>query len=223
MLKLVVSDLDGTLINGQGELTPDVFKMIEDLREKGILFAVASGRKVCELRRIFDYVKDDVVFIACDGTFVMQRDKIVLKEVIEKEIIHNSFDRFGIERELISDVFGDTVKIVVRKEKMTDRAEEYIKINRLLSCVYEDSSIKEYVKFGRNKGTALKQLLKLFNIDKKDVVAFGDNYNDAEMLKLIPKSYAMKTGKAEIKRLCKYQTENVCETVNKLLENQGGF
>ena len=52
MLKMVVSDLDGTLLTGQS-LPTKVCEMIEFLHKKGIFFVVASGRKVCELGKIF--------------------------------------------------------------------------------------------------------------------------------------------------------------------------
>ncbi|MBE7011523.1 MAG: HAD-IIB family hydrolase [Ruminococcaceae bacterium] len=223
MLKLVVSDLDGTLINGHNSLPDNVIEMIKTLRKNGIFFAVASGRKVCELGKIFEKVKNDVIFVACDGTFIMYNREVLHKEVIDKKIIDSCFKRFGIDAEYISDSFGDTVKIVVKKSDLTVRAEEVIRINRDLSCVYEDDDIKEYVKFGRNKGTALKELMRILKIDKKDVVAFGDNINDIEMLKLIPKSYAMESGKPQIKRICKYTTADVCQSVYRILENQGGF
>ena len=222
MLKLVVSDLDGTLMNGHNSLPDNVIEMIKNLRENGIFFAVASGRKVCELGKIFEKVRNDVIFVACDGTFVMNNKEVLHKEVIDKKIIENTFGKSGVEAEYISDFVGDTVKIVVKKSNLTPRIEEYIRINRSLSCVYEDNEIREYVKFGKNKGTALKELMRILKIDKNDVVAFGDNINDIEMLKLIPKSYAMESGKPQIKRICKYTTADVCQSVYHILENQGG-
>ncbi len=222
MLKMVVSDLDGTLIFGQSHLSPKVVEMIEFLHKNGILFVVASGRKVCELRKIFENVRDKVIFAACDGTFIMQGRNVLHKDIINKEVIDKSFKRFGIEAEYISDSVGDTVKIVVRKENLSARVEEFIRINRCLSCVYEDEEIKEYVSFGKNKGTGIKALLEKLKIDRKDVVAFGDNYNDAEMLKLIPMSYAMENAKPQIKRICKYITADVCQSVYDITEKQGG-
>lgn len=222
MLKMVVSDLDGTLLFGQNHLPPKVIEMIEFLHKNGILFVVASGRKVCELWKIFENVKDKVIFAACDGTFIMENKNILHKDVIDKKIIEKCFGSFGIDAEYISDSYGDTVKIVVRKENLTSRAEEFIRINRCLSVVYEDEDIKEYVSFGKNKGTGIKVLLDKLKIDKKDVVVFGDNYNDAEMLKLIPMSYAMENAKPQIKRICKHVAADVCQSVYDILEKQGG-
>ena len=56
MLKMVVSDLDGTLIHGENELPLKVSRMLNSLKEKNILFAVASGRKICELKKFWLFV-----------------------------------------------------------------------------------------------------------------------------------------------------------------------
>ena len=45
MIKLIVSDVDGTLVpDGSSKINPEVFDTILKLREKGIQFAIASGR-----------------------------------------------------------------------------------------------------------------------------------------------------------------------------------
>lgn len=45
MIKLIVSDVDGTLVpDGSPDLDPEVFDIILKLREKGMQFVVASGR-----------------------------------------------------------------------------------------------------------------------------------------------------------------------------------
>ena len=46
MIKLVASDLDGTLLmKGAQSLPEDIFPLIRQLKELGILFVAASGRQ----------------------------------------------------------------------------------------------------------------------------------------------------------------------------------
>ena len=46
MLKLIASDLDGTLLqNGVRTLSDTVIEQIKQLKEMGILFVAASGRQ----------------------------------------------------------------------------------------------------------------------------------------------------------------------------------
>ena len=64
MVKLIASDLDGTLLqNGAHDVNPIVFDQIRILKEHGILFAAASGRQYLNLRRLFTPVQNDIAYI----------------------------------------------------------------------------------------------------------------------------------------------------------------
>ena len=44
MIKLIVSDVDGTLVeDGSADINPELFEVILKLREKGIQFAIARA------------------------------------------------------------------------------------------------------------------------------------------------------------------------------------
>ena len=54
MIKLVASDLDGTLLlNGAQSLPEELFPLIKELKELGILFVAASGRQYANMKRMF--------------------------------------------------------------------------------------------------------------------------------------------------------------------------
>ena len=62
---------------------------------------------------------------------------------------------------------------------------------------------------GVNKGTAMEALLEHLKIMPEECMAFGDNYNDLEMLGMVGESYAMSQGKDAVKKICKYQADTV--------------
>lgn len=66
-VRLIASDMDGTLLNGRGELDPDFFIVFEQLQRHGIRFAAASGRQYDGLRKTFSPVADRMLFIAETG------------------------------------------------------------------------------------------------------------------------------------------------------------
>ena len=72
MIKLIACDMDGTLLDSQKRLPPDISSVIRALKEQGVLFAVASGRQYAALRRDLKEIADDILFIcengALDGT-----------------------------------------------------------------------------------------------------------------------------------------------------------
>lgn len=55
-----------------------------------------------------------------------------------------------------------------------------------------------------DKGSALHHLAETFDISPKQMMAFGDNYNDIEMLDVVEYSYAMDNAHQDIKDHAKY-------------------
>lgn len=71
MIKLILSDIDGTLIPyGQTELNPRLFPLIRRLRRRGVLFCPASGRQYHSLRTLFAPVADQLVYLCENGAIL---------------------------------------------------------------------------------------------------------------------------------------------------------
>ncbi len=79
-IKLIVADLDGTLLNSQKRFSPDLFMVIRALRERGIVFAPASGRQYYNLREMFAPIADDLSYISENGAMVCHGAEIVTFE-----------------------------------------------------------------------------------------------------------------------------------------------
>lgn len=78
MIKLVVSDVDGTLLKkGEERLSEAALQAVRRLSERGVLFAAASGRSYSELRRLFGAAGDRMAFICSDGALTMYRGKVL--------------------------------------------------------------------------------------------------------------------------------------------------
>ncbi len=75
MIKLIVTDMDGTLLNDNHELHNDFWKIEEELSENGILVAIASGRQYYNLAARFERLKDRMIFFAENGTHVVHKGK----------------------------------------------------------------------------------------------------------------------------------------------------
>ena len=64
---------------------------------------------------------------------------------------------------------------------------------------------------GVNKGEALKELVKYLGIDRKEVIAFGDNYNDLDMLKFAGVGVVMGNADEAVKEQGDYVTSTNTE------------
>lgn len=87
MIKLVASDIDGTLLpEGTDRINPEIFEMIRALKAKGIMFAAASGRQYASMRYVFEPVADDIIFIAENGSNVMCRGRNMSSSFIDRKL-----------------------------------------------------------------------------------------------------------------------------------------
>lgn len=84
MIKLVASDIDGTLLpEGTDQINPEMFEVIRKLKEKDILFAAASGRHYSGMSRLFEPVKKDMIFITENGAYVSCRGYTMLDQTLD--------------------------------------------------------------------------------------------------------------------------------------------
>ena len=87
MLKLICSDVDGTLVpDGGHELNPEYFSQIRRLKKAGILFAAVSGRSYSSLEKLFAPVIDDILFICDNGARTIYRGRVLNCYTIRREL-----------------------------------------------------------------------------------------------------------------------------------------
>lgn len=88
MIKLIASDLDGTLLqNGAQELTPRAIRLIRQLTEKGIRFVAASGRQYDNERRLFHEIRDQISYIAENGSLCIHDGNIISRGIIPDALV----------------------------------------------------------------------------------------------------------------------------------------
>ncbi|MDO0924738.1 Cof-type HAD-IIB family hydrolase [Streptomyces sp. TG1A-8] len=76
-IRLVVTDMDGTLLDDAKRIPGGLWPLLGELRRRGVLFSPASGRQYATLARQFADVAEGMVFIAENGTYVV-RDGVEL-------------------------------------------------------------------------------------------------------------------------------------------------
>jgi len=76
MIKLIASDLDGTLIpEGTQEIEPGFMEILEELLDRGYLFYAASGRQYANMRRMFGDFIDRIGFVCENGALAMEQGR----------------------------------------------------------------------------------------------------------------------------------------------------
>ena len=77
MIKLIATDVDGTLVkDGTMTINPEYMTVIRKLTELGITFVVCSGRQYDSERKLFEPVKDLVYFVSDGGTVIRKNGNV---------------------------------------------------------------------------------------------------------------------------------------------------
>ena len=83
MIKLVVSDLDGTLIpEGTQDFEPGFFEALDELLERGYEFYAASGRQYVNMYEKFGAYADRIGYLSDNGALAMKgRERLFVEEI----------------------------------------------------------------------------------------------------------------------------------------------
>lgn len=87
-VRLVVSDLDGTLLDARGHIPDRLWPLLAKMKERGVVFAAASGRQYATLARQFAPVKDQMAFIAENGTLVVHAETELSVNPMDPAFVH---------------------------------------------------------------------------------------------------------------------------------------
>jgi Cof subfamily protein (haloacid dehalogenase superfamily) len=77
-VRLVVTDMDGTLLNSRHQVSPRFFELFEALSARGIQFAAASGRQYESIAVKLAPILDHLVIIAENGGLVRHQGRELL-------------------------------------------------------------------------------------------------------------------------------------------------
>ncbi|WP_291289029.1 HAD family hydrolase [Enorma sp.] len=116
-IKLVASDMDGTLLDENGEVPPETFDLILALREKGIHFAASSGRRYDRLCMFFEPVKDKMDFVAANGAQVYAAGELIDREVYSHQSIKRLAKTVGKFEHLHLALFDRTKSFLLDDER----------------------------------------------------------------------------------------------------------
>ncbi|MDW5290760.1 HAD family hydrolase [Formosa sp. PL04] len=87
-VKLVVTDMDGTLLNSKGEVSPNFYNLFRELQANNIQFIAASGRQYFSIIEKLDAIKDEITIIAENGGITKRGDQELSKMLLSKDKIN---------------------------------------------------------------------------------------------------------------------------------------
>lgn len=253
--KIVFSDIDGTLLNKERQLSEATITEIKKLNKK-IPFILISARMPAAMRHLQKELEiEELPIISYNGGLILVDNQVVSTTEISVDIIeslsnwnsnlnchlslyHNdewfvpSMD-YWAKREENNTKITPEVKShieVVTKWKQENKGAhkimamgEEVQIDQIVDFLSKEHPNELHLYRSKNtyleispksisKLTAIKFLLENhFNIPLEKSIAFGDNYNDVEMLNHVGYGVAVGNAREEAKKVANYISESSIE------------
>ena len=243
MIKIILSDIDGTFLKDDKNVTALHEKAIKAVIDRGLKFVFVSARMPEAIYPITDALgMAHTPVISYGGGFVLtETEEVIFDKKISANDAKNIFlemkcgwqditinyyagRRWFVEKidERVQhemDITGATAEVVTFdrvlnenilpnkfmvicepptcKEMESELGKKFPSLNVVRSAPY----LLEIMDKSISKATGIKILLNHYGFELDEAIAFGDNYNDVEMLKLIPQSVVMANAPDAVKKL----------------------
>lgn len=248
-VKLVLVDIDGTLLNDKGIVSSKTIEAISKLKSKNILFGIATGRTPFAVKHLIkdwgiaDYV--DIIMGFNGGSYLNLKNNTIkscyLLDGKNIPVILNDFKQFDFNagiydqesfhvlREdnmvidiayknkllLVVDDLGqyydskiEKLLFIAKKEEVDKMVDYYKKLSNLkYRAVRSTQTLLEFLNPELSKGKGIKQMCQDLNIPLDNIITFGDEMNDYEMIRDYI-GVAMGNAIPEIKKVAKYITKS---------------
>lgn len=128
MIKLIATDMDGTLLNSNHEIPKNFKETISSLKEKDIMFAISTGRNYLDISYKFDDYKDELLFICENGTGIYYKDECIYSKFLEKNTIKKLVE-LGRNVENAYPMLCGTKGLYLEDEKVLEKLNELFPMN----------------------------------------------------------------------------------------------
>ena len=87
LLKLILTDLDGTFLNSQGAYNRDYFlKLWPKLKENQIAFGVCTGKSSARVETLFPEISDEIWILGDSATRIKYQGKCLYEQLLDNQI-----------------------------------------------------------------------------------------------------------------------------------------
>lgn len=265
MIKLIITDLDGTFLNSQGDYDRALFAEVKAIMTaQGVHFAACTGKQCERVEELFSSFSQDLWIIGDSATRIKLNGEFVFQSLIRNELglrIIDTLQQANQQQVIIActndgaviradtpqylqDKIRRSYANMIQVDDLATVRADFVKISvydENGGCPQTRPSLKPYedevyivvseaawidiADYGVHKGTTVQKLQQLLNVGPHETMAFGDGYNDLELLAAAEYSFAMRNAFEETKAVANFVTgsndENaVQETIKRILALQ---
>lgn len=237
MIRMIVTDLDGTFLRNDKTASDHTLEVVEKVREKGVIFAVATARPIRSVVERLPFIKFDVgifhngaVIRTPDGDIGgmgIENPDVIARNILREypeacisvesdDVLYCNFDSrriWPVEPYTPTDDFacmaGKVADKIIIEAHSREEMEKYTRfMPDYAYAVLSEKRIAMIMNSRATKINAIRAVAEKYGIDMAEVAAFGDDYNDIDMLKGAGVGIAMGNALPEVKAVA----DEVCES-----------
>ena len=246
-MKVLISDLDGTLLFGDDKhkaVKEKDFKKIIELQAKGHKFGSCTGRGMEGARRGCEEVPFDFI-IANSGAYITLGDgSVLLHKMIPMRIVKEVVSFIGEDTQYIfiapkgSYIYHpkrwwryeeiDTLEVLPDEIEgfsieLDDEVLARETLNKLLPVfkdrlgMYQNAGSIDVVAYGCTKGTGVRLIQEYYGLRDEEVFVIGDHYNDLPMFEASKNAFTFPSSPKEVKEKATYIVDSLADAVDQIL------
>ncbi len=125
-VKMVVTDMDGTLLNSKSEVSDRFFELFEELQEHQVNFVAASGRQYSSIFDKLERIQDRIAIVAENGGFVKLGEQELNSVILDRSVVLDMLPGLRQIDGLYTVFCGkNSAYIETREKRFTDILGEY--------------------------------------------------------------------------------------------------
>ncbi|PGZ09414.1 HAD family hydrolase [Bacillus cereus] len=234
MRKVIISDLDGTLLRSDKTISEKSINILRECKNKGDELIFATARPPRSINQYIPSVLKNEIVICYNGALVLKGNDVLYEMEISKKIIleiieiGKKYNLHQICLEIndklysnfdVTDYFGNVpCEVMDVSELNFEKASKVIvctkgSINKEftkelpIECsavITDNGTLCQIMHAEVSKWNSIQQVLQHLNRDAAEVIAFGDDYNDMEMIEKCGIGVAMSNAVEELKSVAKF-------------------
>jgi len=95
MIKLIATDMDGTLLDPKGQLDlPRLEKILDKLDQCDIRFVIATGNEVHRMRQLLGHLAERVVLVVANGARIFENNELIQAQTWDDAMVDRALAHF---------------------------------------------------------------------------------------------------------------------------------
>ncbi|MGN4422912.1 HAD family hydrolase [Bacillus cereus group sp. MYBK30-1] len=234
MKKVIISDLDGTLLRSDKTISEKSINILRECKNKGSELIFATARPPRAINQYIPNILKNDIIICYNGALVLKGNDTLYKKEISRNVILEIIEKakkynlnnicIEINDKLysnfdVTDYFGNVPNEVIDVRELDFKEAFKVilctkdSINKNLikelpvecnAVITDNGTLCQIMHAEVSKWNSIQHVLQHLNCEESDVIAFGDDYNDMEMIEKCGIGVAMNNAVEELKSVAKF-------------------